>query len=217
MPKKNSKIDKILNKVSDIFEELFLSLRSVPGEDILHLVLGDNSSGKSLYRKAVYTVSKDLGLECIYISMSARTQGGIGRAFIYGDEAEESTGGNSVKAFLGLLKTSAAREEPHIIFLDEPDLGLSDNMAYSMGIRLHNFLSAPPKNLLGCFLVTHNKALLSVWKNSSPNLIFLGEGVEESLQSWVSKPLIEVGLEEKVNQSFSMWRDINKKLYPSKK
>lgn len=107
----------------------------LPGSGKLVLAVGGNASGKSFYRRIVQVVCKKTGdLECIHLSMEGRRSSSFA-GFIYGDEECHSTGQNSAYTMITALRTSKGREEPHVIFWDEPDFGLSESWSESMGSR----------------------------------------------------------------------------------
>lgn len=105
----------------------------------LCVVTGPNVSGKSLLRKIVHSFYQTNEIELIHLSQSGRCRGGIEGAFIYGTEADESTGKNSVKTLLTAFKTGVARTKPFGIFFDEPEIGASEELHHCS-----NVISSPP-------------------------------------------------------------------------
>lgn len=165
---------------------------SGPRDARLVVIVGENASGKSFVRRVVQGVhAQEKRTEVINISMEARRTVAYNPmlAFVYGDESWESTGDNSSQTILGAMKTSAAREEEHSIFWDEPDLGLSDGWAACAGREIARFMKKPPEHLLGAYIVTHSKPLASELVKSNPIFIFVGETPRvESLQDWLARP-----------------------------
>jgi hypothetical protein len=155
------------------------------------LAVGDNASGKSFFRRIVQAVCHKAGVECIHLSMQGRSNGDIGGAFqrivVYGTETDESTGRNSVNTILGAIRTSQSRENKHVLFFDEPDIGLSDTWAASIGVELLKFSEQPNDNLVAVFIVTHSRELVwSLLPGQPHSLCFnekpttLGEWVQSS-------------------------------------
>lgn len=155
------------------------------------LAVGDNASGKSFFRRIVQAVCHKAGVECIHLSMQGRSNGDIGGAFqrivVYGTETDESTGRNSVNTILGAIRTSQSRENKHVLFFDEPDIGLSDTWAASIGVELLKFSKQTNENLVAIFIITHSRELVrSVLPGQPHSLCFsekpttLGEWVQSS-------------------------------------
>lgn len=162
----------------------------------LVLFLGENASGKSFARRIVTAIARENEVECIHISMQSRAadpmmSGGI-RSFIYGTEDWQSTGENSVGTVLGGIRTCLGRETPHVMFWDEPDIGLSDSWAAGVGVAVHDFVGRLTENTKAVFVVTHSKPLVSQLVPLDPHVVFFGERKEqpESLQAWIDRPAV---------------------------
>jgi hypothetical protein len=187
------------------------------GEGKIILAVGDNASGKSFFRRIVQAVCHKAGVECIHLSMQGRTNGDLGGAFqrivVYGTETDESTGRNSVNTILGAIRTSQSREGKHVLFFDEPDLGLSDTWAASIGAELLKYSGESKDNLVAAFIVTHNRELVwSVLPGHPHSLCFndkpttLGEWVQSSPRI---RPLTE--LAEISHRRYGLIVDVMKK------
>ena len=126
-----------------------LPVRWVPSKSArLVLLLGDNATGKSLFRKAVGSwcgAQKPNRYELIGLSMAGRTDtySGVVRGMIYGGESDQSTGFNTARTVTMGIKTALDRTEPHVLFWDEPDTGLSDNYAAGVGKMIADFAEKP--------------------------------------------------------------------------
>lgn len=175
----------------------------VDGEGPLVVVTGENASGKSFFRRIVQSICAraKMKTECIHISMEARRR--ISEApwmtFVYGDEEYESTGVNSSGTVLGGIKTSQTRDDRHVIFWDEPDLGLGDPWAAGMGQAITQFVADPPEHLVASLLVTHSRALVGELIGSAPTYLHFGESPEEapqSLQAWFERPIVPRSLKD---------------------
>jgi hypothetical protein len=170
----------------------------VEGGGKLVVAVGDNASGKSFYRRIVQCVCHYAKIECIHLSMQARTNfmGNAGLAFVYGSEEWQSTGENSSHTVLGAIATSKSRKERNVIFWDEPDLGLSDNWSASVGVTIRKFMKDAPDPLVAAIVVTHNKALLQELTCLNPHFLCFGEEPAESLKEWLDRPVKPLPLEK---------------------
>jgi len=167
-----------------------LALRHVPGASRLCLVLGPNASGKSLLRRLAVAACKAKHIEFMPVSMEFRTgqQFGVGRVFVYGGtEMENSTGENSSRSVAGGIRTCRAKEAPHVIFWDEPDIGMSDGYARGMGRSIAEFAAAIPEHTVAAFVVTHRKALVRELLAADPHVVFMGDESAASLDEWLAR------------------------------
>lgn len=159
-----------------------------PGEGKLVVITGENATGKSLVRRIVQVAGHDNKVEVIHLSQEGRTSPGIQRAFVYGSEDWESTGYISAHGVKGAIRTSRSRENQHILFLDEPDSGLSDGYAAGIGLQLLEFIQNPPDKLFALFVVSHSKPLIQQLIPAKPWHLRLGEFLD--LASFITSPVI---------------------------
>jgi hypothetical protein len=173
--------------------------RRIEGKGRLVLFLGENASGKSFARRIVTAITRENDDECIHVSMQSRAadpsmMGGI-RSFIYGTEEWQSTGECSVGTVLGGIRTCLGRETPHVMFWDEPDIGLSDSWAAGVGVAVRDFVKGATKHTKVVFVTTHSKALVSQLAPLDPHVVFFGDEQPESLQAWVDQPIVPRDIE----------------------
>ena len=165
-----------------------------PGKGPLVLMVGDNASGKSLARRLVALLCQQHDTECIGISMQGRRNVAynIGLSFVYGSEDWQSTGENSVGTVLGAITTAKARTRDHVIFWDEPDLGLSDAWAASVGAAIRKFAQEPPDHTRAIFVVTHSKALVGQLLEALPHFIYFGDerNPPQSAAEWLQCDIV---------------------------
>ena len=183
-----------------------------PGQGNLVVVLGDNASGKSFFRRLIGCICRDVGIEHIHLSMEGRNQsfGGL-RGLVYGDEEIESTGVNSAHTVGRGIKTCQGRETKHVIFWDEPDLGLSDNSAAGVGVAIREFAIAQPAHTVATIVVTHSRALVQQLAPSAPHYLYLGEdNVPETLEAWLMAPIVPISMDELFAKSKRRYRLILK-------
>ncbi len=204
-----------------LINEGLLCVRYAAGQGPLCLVLGDNATGKSFVRRIISVAAKEHKVEAIPLSMEARagSDGMWGmKGFVYGDESWKSTGHNSANTIASMMSTSQKREKPHTVYLDEPDTGLSDRWARSMGRELAKFLTIPPPHLTGLFITTHRTALVRELLSLHPHVMLVGEGWPATLDEWLAgdsrevEPLDALGergitLFRRINDVTSKWKD----------
>ena len=177
------------------FDEV-ISLNTTITDSPLTIITGQNGSGKSFIRKclqSVYIKKADIKIEVIHISMSARTgslqdYNPLAKVFMYGDEGEDSTGYNSVHLVEGSLRTSRGRDNKHVIILDEPDTGMSEEMSAGIGKLLSDFMKDKPENLLGLYIISHSRYLLKQLLYHKPNHI--NTSGDETLEEYLNREVI---------------------------
>ena len=187
----------------------------VKGTGNFVVVLGENASGKSFLRRIVSALARKAEVEVMPISMEGRGQefGGL-RGFVYGSEEWQSTGENSSHTVLTGISTCRSRATPHVIFWDEPDLGLSDGWAAGMGETFLEFAQDLPKMTCAAFVVTHSRALVERLVPANPHYLYLGSDVAPpTLRAWLDKPVVArplATLKEESHQRFRLIDEILK-------
>jgi len=179
----------------------------------LVVVVGENASGKSFFRRMVRGVCQKAKTECIHLSMEGRVDssafGGL-RSMVYGSEHDQSTGENSVGTVLGGITTCKSREAPHVVVWDEPDLGLSDSWAAGMGETIRDFTKACGAHTRAIVLVSHRRALLAPLLALPMHYVHLGVGEDApgSLEAWFETPIVPRDIRELHEESLKRWRAI---------
>lgn len=181
----------------------------------LVVVVGENAGGKSFFRRCVSAVCADKAnrVECIPISMEGRRQVAynIGLSFVYGSEEWEATGVNSITTVLTGISTCSKRTSAHVIIWDEPDIGLSEGNAASVGKALADFTKEPPKHTKASIVITHRKALVEQFVSIQPHYLFLGDAdAPETLAAWLAAPPVVRPLEEVKERSRTRFLAIQK-------
>jgi hypothetical protein len=156
----------------------------------LAIVAGPNASGKSFAIRvlASWLNSEKPKVEPIQVSMKYRTMGGIHRAFMYGDDTQDSTGSNSMTAVTGGFRTAKGRTSPCWLMLDEPDVGLSEDFAYALGTYIANQVDEGlGEGCKGVVVVTHSRELVrGIVENSKETPHFAHVDDEPlTLQGWL--------------------------------
>lgn len=188
----------------------------------LVVVVGENAGGKSFFRRCVSAVCRDDAnkVEVIPISMEGRRQVAynIGLSFVYGSEDWEATGVNSIGTVLSGINTCRGRETKHVIIWDEPDIGLSEGNAASVGKAIADFTREPPAHTKASIVITHRKALVGQLLPMEPHYLFLGDpDGPESLDAWILQPPVIRPLEEIKERSRKRFQSIQKILDEVKK
>lgn len=176
-----------------------------PGSGPLVVVTGRNASGKSVLRKFLTGVYGDKGVLFMDTSMQDRcSASGLKRAMMYGSEEDESTGYLSVRSVLKALQTSQGNERDHVLFLDEPDLGLSEEAAAGIGRRLADYSNSPGPKCLGVYVVTHSRPLVRqlVW-GTAPHHFRLGD--DSLLRDWLDRDVVPADLDALLKEGKETW------------
>jgi hypothetical protein len=171
------------------------------GSSRLVLVVGENATGKSLLRRLVCRNAQTAGHEPINVSMAGRVRQGVERLFVYGSESDESTGRNSAGTVTKGIATCRSRERSHIIFWDEPDLGLSDRWSAGVGVAIREFALAMPDATVGAFVVTHSKSLVRQIVECDSNFVGLGPDCPATVGHWLDASATPAPIEELAERS----------------
>jgi hypothetical protein len=157
-----------------------------PGEGMLLVITGENASGKSFFARLFGAYAKArLNTECMRFGMDRRTESGIAKAFMYGDETRESTGVISVRNLFGAEHNSRKREHPHFVIFDEPDIGLAESYQSTVGKFIADFVATLPELNRGVVVVTHSRQILRELLPLHPHHLRCGD--ERSLKSVVEE------------------------------
>jgi energy-coupling factor transporter ATP-binding protein EcfA2 len=141
------------------------------------LITGGNASGKSFVCRYLNEVARDGDNPPLFmrIGMGKRTESGITRALMFGDEDRESTGLISSNCVSSGISTCRSKEAPHCLCLDEPDIGLSEEMQHAMGAILSDFAADLPVHTLGLIVVTHSRPIAQQVLGVDPLRIRVGD------------------------------------------
>jgi len=197
----------------------------------LVLVLGENASGKSFFRRIVRELTRrarkdDVGRplkagplpvhEVLHFSMEGRSGGGFMSSAVYGCEGWLSTGANSARTILKAAETIAERPWTTIAYWDEPDLGMSNGCAAGAGIALRDFVESRHPLVQATFVTSHSVPLvrqLTLGLTAKPHYVYLGGATPATLADWLvaqqdPTPISLEALHETGNRRFHRIRDI---------
>lgn len=164
------------------------------GDPKLFVITGENASGKSLFFRAMCELVREDGLLPITVSIRERAgtgESGVARlrqTFMFGDEAQQSTGATSVSAVTAALQ-NLDRDQGTVLGLDEPELGLSDAYAHALGMYIGSETKTIPRACAGVIVVTHSRALvrgLLVGYGARPTAVALNAPAD--LDRWLAEP-----------------------------
>jgi hypothetical protein len=194
-----------------------------PGDPRLVVIAGENASGKSLFFRVLAQRVSTAGPTAVTISIRERVgaggdMSGLRRVFMFGDEAEQSTGATSVKAIAAAFRSNLDREGGSVLGLDEPELGLSDGYSRALGEFIGSESTSLPAACSGVVVVTHHRDLVRAMVDAfgaTPTFVLCGDGPAD-LDRWLGDveersvedllALADVGLER--------WRAVHRLLKP---
>lgn len=165
------------------------------------LVTGENGGGKSLFTKAIATSARrqnkpwDKDFEVMSIGMELRTTSGIQRAFLFGDEGTDSTGKISIGTVLGGLRTIEARNNPHWLILDEPDVGVGEGYRRALGELLAQVSGDLPDQTFGLVIVTHSREIALPLIAAGATSVRVGED-RRPIREWIEKGDLPKSIED---------------------
>ena len=206
------------------------ALSTILFEDVLHarwqkgtadfgLVLGQNATGKSLLRRIIGMEARERKLEFIPLSMEGRTDTmtGVVRGMVYGNEQHDSTGHCSSRLVLTGIRTAMGRDSGHVLFWDEPDVGLSDEYAMGAAQAIVEFVKGKTAHTKAVFVVTHRRAMVEEFAKADPHVVLMGEGGPATLEEWLKRPLKARPLSDLPEEGHKMFGKVLRRLDKIKK
>jgi len=147
-------------------EELGISHFKMGRSCRLLIVTGENAGGKSFIRRVFQAFLADRRPPIVSYTfcMEARSRSAedanllLGMA--YGPEARYATSVNTMRAIRSILDTSekASNDRRHVIILDEPEIGLSEESELAIGKMVAERLSGDwPHKRAGVVVMTHSR------------------------------------------------------------
>lgn len=172
------------------------------GDERIVLVVGSNASGKSLFVQVMASIGRKAPFNWPPVSVSIRERTGSGmsdmaamrRSMMFGDETKQSTGATSVRVTETAFKNIwNGEDQPRLLILDEPDMGLSEDFAHAMGQLIgtrtqEQFPEGKPRS--GVVVVTHSRSLVRGLIASGMRPSFVSMEVSQSLDEWLSEPKV---------------------------
>jgi hypothetical protein len=210
----------------DILNELGIGDNFPTDECKILVITGANSSGKSFLRRLWRLVGLPEGKEkegkyfIASLSQEARSTSDISRAFVYGDESWEATGlvtYNGIAGVLNNIKNNKDWTTPCILVLDEPEIGMSREMKYSVAQKILREVKPWPKNLAGIVVLTHSHTIVSNLMTHKDARFYNLGNTYSTHTDWLNREIKEVNLETITKESREKFRRITKMLEKVKK
>lgn len=167
-----------------------------PSSKVL-FVVGSNASGKSVVGKIVEYVASDAQVTKRSCSMRNRTSGSFGQRMIFGDEADSSTGMNSVNSAIKGIQATVD-ETNSVLILDEPDLGLADEYSSALGQYIAQNINEHHEKIGLIVVISHSRKLVNyalkelVVPYSS---VFVGDA-NKTFENWLDEDFKPATIEE---------------------
>ena len=178
----------------------------------LVVIIGDNATGKSFFRRIIQSLCAyrcTPKVECIHLSMEGRTGGNssfpIARAMIYGDETYNATGQLSSHVISTALKTAGGRDTPHVLFFDEPDVGLSDEYAMGAAKEIYTVANYLPETK-AIFVVTHRTSMVRTLLRADPHVLIFGKERPATAEEWLERPLKAKSIKELEERGHALFK-----------
>lgn len=175
----------------------------------LTIVTGDNGTGKSLIRKVVasHLTRENNGnlVKVASTSMERRTglhseMGGMG--VFMRDAEEDATSYSSLYFLEGLLKSTKDR----YVVIDEPEIGMSQNLQFSVGDWLVKKLPEVLGNNKGVMVITHSKEIVRQLSKLEHVFINIQKKDEET---WLNEEPSLIDLDDFKNKHLELYRIIS--------
>ena len=173
------------------------------------ILTGDNGTGKSLIRKVLCSSLRnqenDDTIKIADISMEKRTglHAGLGGGGVFLRDVEwVATSDNSLSFLYSLLNSAKDR----YLVLDEPELGMSQDLQKSIGIYLSKRIPETMKENRGMLIITHSREFV---RSLSVEHVFVNLQ-KKSEEEWLNESAKEIDLDDfrkKCDALFNLLRD----------
>lgn len=173
------------------------------------ILTGDNGTGKSLIRKVLCSSLRnqenDDTIKIADISMEKRTglHAGLGGGGVFLRDVEwVATSDNSLSFLYSLLNSAKDR----YLVLDEPELGMSQDLQKSIGIYLSKRIPETMKENRGVLIITHSREFV---RSLSVEHVFVNLQ-KKSEEEWLNESAKEIDLDDfrkKCDALFNLLRD----------
>ena len=173
------------------------------------ILTGDNGTGKSLIRKVLCSSLRnqenDDTIKIADISMEKRTglHAGLGGGGVFLRDVEwVATSDNSLSFLYSLLNSAKDR----YLVLDEPELGMSQDLQKSIGIYLSKRIPETMKENRGMLIITHSREFV---RSLSVEHVFVNLQ-KKSEEEWLNESAKEIDLDDfrkKCDTLFNLLRD----------
>lgn len=157
----------------------------------LLLITGDNASGKSLLRRVIESKCHKYNIKAMSLSQERRSISDYTRAFIYGSEDYESTGQITARSIQNMFKSSFAWDINHILIIDEPEIGLSDESQLGLAQYIKDNIKKLKENVIQVVIFTHSKILIEELSELNHIYIHIG-GKYKTVDEYINRKIVPV-------------------------
>ncbi len=173
------------------------------------ILTGKNGSGKSLVRKILSgNISKKCGTDIAHTVAAVSMESRSNRKFDFSalnsagiDDPENPTGLESLHN-LDMILGSFTKDSPRYIVIDEPELGMGEEMVVAFANKLNSVFESLPEGCLGVMIITHSPTMIRLLKGEFANM----EGMTR--EEWLNREIIPTDLEQFKQDSLGLWRAI---------
>lgn len=183
------------------------------------VLTGKNGSGKSLLRKLISKfISEKSGLpmeKCVSsVSMESRTQ----RKHEFSafnslgiDDPSNPTSGETLYNIDQLVKNAISKDNQRYLVIDEPEIGMGEEMVAALTIKLNGLFATLPEGCLGVLIITHNRYLVKHLNSAFLNI----QGLDRD--GWLNREIVPTDIEKFKEDALGLYRAVNARVERNKK
>lgn len=183
----------------------------------LTILTGKNGSGKSLLRKILAssiatTTGTDPAHTVAAVSMESRTNKKDSFSALNAmgiDDPDNPTSAESLYNIDSLVR-NVSEERPRYLVIDEPEIGMGEEMVAALAIKLNNMFAELPSGCFGVLIITHNRYLVNSLNGEFINLENM------SRTEWLNREIVPTDLVEFEKDSNGLFQAINARLAKSR-
>jgi hypothetical protein len=183
------------------------------------IITGENAGGKSFIRRIfqAFLGNRRKPISSYSFSMEARSRsasdGNIFLTLAYGDEGYAATSANTVRSIRTILDTSDKGEKMHIIIIDEPEIGLSEETELAVGRMISERLSDEwPDNRVGVVVMTHSKHIVRELMGLPGSKFLNLFNRYPTADAWLGREIVTTDLDAFCDDSLEKFRRIREML-----
>ena len=177
------------------------------------LLTGKNGSGKSLVRKltGIYIAEK-LGFKnksvAASTSLQQRTESRTDFGALSSAMHDDPTSPTSLETFekIKYLLKICKPDNKRFLIIDEPEIGMGEEMVAALTIFLNESLNPIPENCYGILIITHNRYIVENLTSEFLNL----EGLTR--EEWLSRKIIPTDLKTFEEDSLKLFQTIQNQI-----
>ncbi len=157
---------------------------------------------------------QDPGKSVASVSMESRTQqkhdfGALRSIGI--DDPTNPTSGETLYNIDSLVKNAISETSKRYLVIDEPEIGMGEEMVAALCIKLNDMFKIMPVGCLGVLVITHNRYLVGNLNSEFINLECM------TRDEWLARPIVPTDLEKFKEDSLGLYRAINDRIETNKK